>query len=1599
MLSFLLFFSGCNFSKVSKTGKAIEGQLTISDVILSAKQSGMIVVLNGDDSSAVVMALSPLIDSLKDQGIVIETALSTDTLTPNGKVIIYIGTQSVYSQQYIPQWTYGTSGVILARDSGMIIMSAPTEAVLLSEINWLSTQLIQAGGGTGGAGSLPDSINHAQITYSPEGTISSCTTTAQWSILNKACAKITCLEQKQAGTTYYVLESACIAAIPPEILKCSDGTVYGTCSQQAKPKKCENGQIINKCTECGCNAGDTCGTEGTCIIPTRTCTAEYTRDAEALGFNIGSLQMKNDITKESCLQLFSTQRSVVDTNICSSDWIISPQVNITWGTEILSTYDLPCNNTCSDTDNGENYYSKGIITYKVLDGVSYKNSFVAEDLCLGTNSAELDEFFCSGQFKNRTKYICPNGCKDGACIVNNNNAYDSDNYTSLKIIPSSENTLRMDFTARTRINYSMDMFRIEQFKPENFDGTGYRINLSSGDYQIHVTNNERIYPNEYFIIGFGEQQHILRLLSIQNSSTTHEIRVRDAGIDGTITTLSFSAADGKGTMKYDDYSYSFTAEPSIADSSLAYITIPAGLTDEIYLNTHAKLSLSHDNVNLIGSSTQVIKLTEKTIYTRPISPEFGTIFINLTYVNGRTGNDVYLNQPIYVSEAGSTIPNFKLIGTQGYDFEAKTPFGTAMSYNADTSSTTKVEMYLPNKDKDPIIKCSDSDQTPDLGLVSVSPSDITPQTRPDLFQKSVGKGEYAASSDNFIFGQEPTPLVPKTATDLFSTYYDYCANSEQLNEAYCITTGPSIGKLGAVGITCPSGCQDGACVQLSYDRCSAINLITPRAAVPNDQYSCFGRTITFLPATLRFNQDSFIIKNVSYKNSAITIKGTSQSSGGPMLLSFDCNKDGIFEDALNVNINEFIPFSKMHSFVKESCSGNADILIAANTQDTISISNIVISSTTPTTCTDSDHGRDQFASGSVSIIIPDNNGNVGGISTTPDGCAQLLDSGLYHLGPDCAGDKCYVYEQMCKATADNKLIQASEYIKCSNSCKSGACLPSITINSAEYLLPRFGPESDIFSVNITNKQTSPLDLSKFNVIYTGNGISYNLNDKNDLQMTYNAYKFDGPQMLQPGETRVLSAKGGATAPLFGETAHCGTIIRAGLISNQVLQYELGPKDIIGLQDIKLNCVEPTETTCRDSDSGKDYSSGGAVLIWPNNTYDTCNENQKTLTEYFCGKDAQDKPVILSETITCPDGCMYGRCIEKIGSALYEQDFTGSQLFKYSDSAKGFMRLGMPEVNVQVLTALYFPADGSCTQSILSSNATPPKCGILASVFIFPSERELISYLQTRISYGAGKAEITTTQTTAIIYHENNMKTVFWKNANSIVLIQNFVDSKTAPGKYNISDFLPLIQKYSELYPPENLGDMIIPIKLNKGWNLINIPLNPVNPSPSVVFKNLKNATVFSYNPKPATQSGVVSSNWEVWRSDLDVPSNLRVVEGAKGYWIKLEEPQTLYLMGGYGIKTSGQPIMPPTLKVGQGWNLIGPYGIIPPQTPPTIPNTPIPPTISTLKDMIKGNDDKFVSGWGYDAYRGSLIKINKESPVIPGQGYWVYMNADAEIIY
>jgi len=75
------------------------------------------------------------------------------------------------------------------------------------------------------------------------------------------------------------------------------------------------------------------------------------------------------------------------------------------------------------------------------------------------------------------------------------------------------------------------------------------------------------------------------------------------------------------------------------------------------------------------------------------------------------------------------------------------------------------------------------------------------------------------------------------------------------------------------------------------------------------------------------------------------------------------------------------------------------------------------------------------------------------------------------------------------------------------------------------------------------------------------------------------------------------------------------------------------------------CRMPSDTGCVDSDNGMDYYSKGVSAVKNSEATDHCTPNSQGLTEYYCSGTK-----LLSKTVSCPNGCREGACINNAVSA-------------------------------------------------------------------------------------------------------------------------------------------------------------------------------------------------------------------------------------------------------------------------------------------------------------------------------------------------------------
>jgi hypothetical protein len=152
-----------------------------------------------------------------------------------------------------------------------------------------------------------------------------------------------------------------------------------------------------------------------------------------------------------------------------------------------------------------------------------------------------------------------------------------------------------------------------------------------------------------------------------------------------------------------------------------------------------------------------------------------------------------------------------------------------------------------------------------------------------------------------------------------------------------------------------------------------------------------------------------------------------------------------------------------------------------------------------------------------------------------------------------------------------------------------------------------------------------------------------------------------------------------------------------------------------------------------------------------------------------------------------------------------------------------------------------------------------------------------------------------------------------------------------------------------------------PTQVPPGWQLISIPVKPIDTHPSSVLSSIegKYSSVWAYAP---------DTGWSVYAPGL--PGGLQSMEPGRGYWIKMEEEGTLDVEG-------NDPEQTDITLIGGVWNLVG-YSSQDPRY---------------AEECMEHVAYAINSVWGYDSDTGwSVYEPGSPGDLIemkPWRGYWI----------
>lgn len=159
------------------------------------------------------------------------------------------------------------------------------------------------------------------------------------------------------------------------------------------------------------------------------------------------------------------------------------------------------------------------------------------------------------------------------------------------------------------------------------------------------------------------------------------------------------------------------------------------------------------------------------------------------------------------------------------------------------------------------------------------------------------------------------------------------------------------------------------------------------------------------------------------------------------------------------------------------------------------------------------------------------------------------------------------------------------------------------------------------------------------------------------------------------------------------------------------------------------------------------------------------------------------------------------------------------------------------------------------------------------------------------------------------------------------------------------------------------------VPLNEGWNLVSTYISPSDYSIPVVFSELNQEGVLER----------VKTIEDLYNPAIPIGNSLEFLEDGAGYWVNVNTPATWYI--------AGQKLDPLTtpIELNEGWNLVG-----------YLPNRGlgVPEALASIWPNVSFVKNIFSS---YDPAAPPVLNTLEE--MVPGQAYWVKMNASATLTY
>ena len=152
------------------------------------------------------------------------------------------------------------------------------------------------------------------------------------------------------------------------------------------------------------------------------------------------------------------------------------------------------------------------------------------------------------------------------------------------------------------------------------------------------------------------------------------------------------------------------------------------------------------------------------------------------------------------------------------------------------------------------------------------------------------------------------------------------------------------------------------------------------------------------------------------------------------------------------------------------------------------------------------------------------------------------------------------------------------------------------------------------------------------------------------------------------------------------------------------------------------------------------------------------------------------------------------------------------------------------------------------------------------------------------------------------------------------------------------------------------------VDLNKGWNLISLPVVPDKSAIAQVLAEIKDDVISVHYYRVSTGTWLIYSP----------PSftTLTTMEDGKSYWINMKKDTELTVIG-QAVAPPGYGPVPPSYPVVKGWNMVGFRSMID----------------MAANEYLKGTTS--VRIYGFDLKQGGWFPLAASANMTAGLGYWV----------